>query len=116
MSDVNRRGLLGGRGAIYASAIEFSLCMLAALIAIPLTLGAQGNNQAGTGDTEHKRILGIFTNHRTTDESMNRTKLTPGGKFDIAWHDATDRAIFVQSAILSVIGQATNRNPSYGPR
>src|SRR5882724_10893187 len=74
-------------------------------IAIPLTLGAQGNNQAGTGDTEDKRILGIFTNHRTTDESMNRAKLTPGGKFDIAWHDATDRAIFVQSAILSGIGQ-----------
>src|SRR5260370_30142719 len=77
MSDVNTRGLVVGSGAIYALAIEFSLCRLLVLIAIPFTLGAQGNNQAGTGDTEDKRILGIFTNNRTTEESMNRTKLTP---------------------------------------
>ena len=42
--------------------IGFSFCRLTILVAIPLTLGAQGNNQPGTED---KRILGIFTNHRT---------------------------------------------------
>ena len=94
--------------------IELSLCRLAVLIAIPLTLGAQGNNQAGTEDTEDKRILWIFTNHRTTDDSTTLSKLTPGGKLAIAWGDATDRAIFFQTAFLAGIGQATNGNPSFG--
>jgi hypothetical protein len=94
--------------------IEFSLCRFAVLIAIPLTLGAQGNNQPGTKGTEDKRILGIFTNHRTAEESDSRSKLTPRAKFSIAWHDATDQAIFLQSAFLAGIGQATNSNPSFG--
>ena len=88
-----------------------SLCRFSVLIAIPLTLGAQASNQPVTED---KRILGIFTNHRTAEESANLPKLTPRGKFAIAWNDATDPAIFVQSAFLSGIGQATNANPSFG--
>src|SRR5260370_11618081 len=84
---------------------------LAVLIAIPLALGAQGNNKP---KTEDKRILWIFTNHRTAEESANLAKLTPRGKFSIAWHDTTDQAIFLQSAFLAGIGQATNGNPSFG--
>ena len=91
--------------------IAFSLYLFSVLIAIPLTLGAQASNQPATED---KRILGIFTNHRTAEESANLPKLTPRGKFAIAWNDATDPAIFVQSAFLSGIGQATNVNPSFG--
>jgi len=91
--------------------IGFSSCWLTVLIAIPLTLGAQGNNQPGTED---KRILWIFTNHRTTEESASLPPLTPKGKFAIAWQDSTDRAIFFQSAFIAGTGQATNGNPSFG--
>lgn len=88
-----------------------SLCRLAVLIAIPLSLRAQGNNQP---KTEDKRILWIFTNHRTAEESANLPKLTPKGKFSIAWNDSTDPAIFAQSVFIAGIGQATNSNPSFG--
>jgi hypothetical protein len=91
--------------------IGVSSCRLAVLFAIPLTLGAQGNNQSGTED---KRILWIFTNHRTIEESEAAGPLTPRGKFAIAWQDSTDQAIFLQSAFLAGIGQANNANPSFG--
>ena len=91
--------------------IWLSLCRLAALTAIPLILSGQANTQSGTRD---KRILWIFTNHRTTDDSASVTKLTPGGKFAIAREDATDPAIFLQSAFIAGLGQATNGNPSFG--
>src|SRR5215472_4837118 len=86
-----------------------SLCWLTVLI--PFTLVAQGNNQAGPED---KRILGIFTNHRTAEESAALPRLTPRGKLAIAWQDTTDRAILLQSAFIAGIGQATNANPSFG--
>jgi len=91
--------------------IWLSLCRLAVLAAAALSLSAQENAQP---QTEDKRILWFFTNHRTTDDSTALSKLTPGGKFAIAWGDATDRAIFLQTAVLSGIGQATNGNPSFG--
>jgi hypothetical protein len=88
-----------------------SLCSFALLTAAALNLGAQENAQP---QTEDKRILWIFTNHRTTDDSTELSTLTPGGKFAIAWGDATDRAIFFQTTVLAGIGQATNGNPSFG--
>ena len=91
--------------------IGFSWCRLTVLIAIPLALSAQGNNQPGTED---KRILGVFTNHRTAEESAALQPLKPRGKLAIAWQDTTDRAIFLQSAFIAGIGQATNGNPSFG--
>ena len=91
--------------------IWLSFCRLFVLIAIPVTLVAQGNNQPRTED---KRIFWIFTNHRTTEASANLPKLTPKSKFAIAWHDSTDRAIFMQGFFLAGIGQATNSNPSFG--
>jgi hypothetical protein len=91
--------------------IRCSWCRLAALTAVALTLSAQENTQPGNED---KRILWIFTNHRTTDDSAALPKLTPRDKLAIAWGDATDRAIFFQTAFLSGIGQATNGNPSFG--
>ena len=91
--------------------IGFSWCRLTVLIAIPLALSAQGNKQPGAED---KRILGIFTNHRTAEESAALPPLTPRGKLAIAWQDTTDRAIFLQSAFIAGIGQATNGNPSFG--
>jgi hypothetical protein len=91
--------------------IGFSLCRLAVLLGLPLTLGAQGNNQP---KTEDKRILWIFTNHRTAEASANLPRLTPKGKFTVAWHDSTDPAIFMQSVFLAAIGQATNSSPSFG--
>jgi hypothetical protein len=64
---------------------------------------------------EDKRILWFFTNHRTTGDSEEEAAtLTPRGKFKIAWDDATDRAIFLQTAFLSGISQANDSNPSFG--
>jgi hypothetical protein len=91
--------------------IRYSLCRLAALTSVALTVSAQENTKPGSED---KRILWIFTNHRTTDDSAVLPKLTPRGKLAIAWGDATDRAIFFQTAFISGIGQATNGNPSFG--
>jgi hypothetical protein len=91
--------------------IGFSLCRLTVLIGIPLTLSAQATNQPRTED---QRILGIFTNHRTAEESAALPPLKPRGKLAIAWQDTTDRAIFLQSAFIAGIGQATNGNPSFG--
>jgi hypothetical protein len=92
--------------------IRSSLCWLAILSATALNIRAQDNPQPATED---KRILWIFTNHRTTDDSEELSKsLTPGGKFAIAWADATDRAIFIQTAFLAGISQASNSNPSFG--
>ena len=91
--------------------IRFSFYRITVLIAIPLTLSAQGNNKSGTED---KRILGIFTNHRTAEESAALPRITPRQKLGIAWEDTTDRAIFLQSAFIAGLGQATNGNPSFG--
>ena len=91
--------------------IRWSLCWLAILSAAALNVRAQENTQPATED---KRILWIFTNHRTTDDSEKLSKLTPRGKSAIAWADATDRAIFFQTAFLSGIGQASDSNPSFG--
>ena len=89
----------------------FSLCRLTIVVATPLTLVAQGNNQT---KPEDKRILGIFTNHRTAEESAALRPLTPRGKLAIAWEDTTDRAIFVQSGFIAGIGQAADSSPSFG--
>jgi hypothetical protein len=91
--------------------IGISLYRLTVLVLTCITLSAQGSNPPGPED---KRILGIFTNHRTAEESAALTPLTPRGKLTIAWQDTTDRAIFVQAAFLAGIGQATNDNPSFG--
>jgi hypothetical protein len=87
------------------------LYRLVVLTAVALSLAGQDNTQPGTED---KRILWIFTNHRTTDDSAALPQLTARGKLAIAWGDATDRAIFFQTAVLAGIGQGTNGNPSFG--
>jgi hypothetical protein len=91
--------------------IRCSLWPLAALAGATLTVNAQESSQP---KTEDKRILWIFTNHRTTDDAADMEKLTPRGKFAIAWGDATDPAIFAQTALIAGLGQATNGNPSFG--
>ena len=91
--------------------IRLALCGLALLKIGAGTLGAQ---ESPKPRAEDKRILWIFTNHRTTDDEANLPKLTPKGKFAIAWGDATDRAIFAQTAFISGLGQATDANPSFG--
>ena len=88
-----------------------SLWRVAVLFTPAFILSAQDNNQPVSED---KRILWIFTNHRTTEDDTNLSPLSPKGKFSIAFGDATDPAIFFQTAVLSGIGQATNANPSFG--
>jgi hypothetical protein len=78
------------------------------------SVAPQNSQSSAAPAKEDKRILWFFTNHKTTDDSQEGTTLTPRGKFKIAWDDATDRAIFLQTAFLSGIGQATNSNPSFG--
>jgi hypothetical protein len=56
--------------------IRFSPYWPAALMAAAFPLGAQESPQPGGED---KRILWIFTNHRTTDDSAELPPLTPGG-------------------------------------
>ena len=90
--------------------IRLLLCRVAALTIATLTLGAQTN----TSPHEDKRILWIFTNHRTTDLSAGAPKLTPKGKLAVGWGDATDPAIFFQTGFLAGIDQLTNSNPSFG--
>ena len=51
---------------------------------------------------------------RIPEDSATVQKLTPKGKLAIAWEDATDQAIFLQSAFIAGLGQATNGNPSFG--
>ena len=79
--------------ASFRAIIRLRLWGLAMLVAVPCTLSAQEGPQAGAED---KRILWIFTNHRTTDDAADLPELTRKGKFAIAWGDATDRAIFAQ--------------------
>src|SRR5215469_1950544 len=103
---------------------RLSLWWVSVLTATAFNVSAQENappatapvQQSGTAPAqEDKRILWFFTNHRTTNDSAEAAKkLTPRGKFAIAWNDATDRAIFLQTAVLSGIGQASNSNPSFG--
>src|SRR5262249_9653506 len=86
-------------------------------IAQPETDAQPGIHAQGGTDTqsgEDKRILWVFTNHRTTEGSEALQTLTPKGKLAIAFGDATDRAVFFQTAVISGIGQATNGNPSFG--
>ncbi len=90
--------------------IQSSLRWLAILSAAALNVRAQPSTQPATED---KRILWIFTNHRTTDASEEHSKLTPGGKFAIAWADATDRAIFAKLLFsLESVKRATPILPS----
>jgi hypothetical protein len=86
------------------------LWQFAALTLAAITLDAQANPSR----PEDKRILWIFTNHRTADPSAGDPKLTPRAKLAIGWGDSTDPALFVQTAFLAGIDQATNGNPSFG--
>src|SRR6516165_7490585 len=95
----------------FPSLVRRSLCGLTVVIAAGCALSAQERPQSGGED---KRILWIFTNHRTTDDEADLAKFTSKGKFAIAWGDATDRAIFAQTAFIAGLGQATNANPSFG--
>jgi hypothetical protein len=92
--------------------IRLPLCLAATFAAAAFSLSAQQDTQPQP--QEDKRILWIFTNHRTSDESEEGTPLTTRGKFAIAWGDDTDRAVFFQSAVLAGIGQWENSNPSFG--
>jgi hypothetical protein len=95
----------------FSRRIWLRLCLLSVLVAVAFPLSAQDSSQPA----EDKRILWIFTNHRTTDESEDLTKtLTPGGKLGIAWGDATDPATFAQTVFISGLGQLTDSNPSFG--
>jgi hypothetical protein len=95
--------------------IRLSLCWAALLTGTVVNLSAQEENQSETAPAgEDKRILFFFTNHRTTNESQEETTLTPHVKFAMAWDDSTYRAIFLQTAFLSGIGQASDSNPSFG--
>ena len=68
----------------------------------------------GQTDQEHKRILGIIPNYRTSPTLRNYQPLTPAEKFKMAAADSFDRGTFVLAALFGGEAQLTTATPSFG--
>jgi hypothetical protein len=65
-------------------------------------------------EPEHKRILGIIPNYRTSPSLVNYQPLSAKEKFKIARQDSFDRGTVILGALFGGEGQLTNSNPSFG--
>jgi hypothetical protein len=66
-------------------------------------------------DEVPKRIFFIIPNFMTTnDQPENQGPLTPGQKYNIAWHQFWDESAHFGNAIQAAISQAANGLPHYG--
>jgi len=63
---------------------------------------------------EHKRILWIIPNYRTSPTLTNYKPLTTKGKFELAARDAFDPGTILLGAAIGGISQARNDSPSFG--
>jgi hypothetical protein len=68
----------------------------------------------GAPEPEHKRILGIIPNYRTSPSLVNYQPLSAKEKFKIATQDSFDRGTVILAALFAGEGQLTNSNPSFG--
>src|ERR1700681_1942290 len=91
------------------------LLLLAALLA--------GNASAQDGDRspqtssdpdEHKRILWIIPNYRTSPTLKDYQPLSVKQKFMVATQDALDPGTFVLAGLFAAEGQLTTSAPSFG--
>ena len=69
---------------------------------------------AANGTSDHKRILWIIPNYRTSETLANYKPLTTGAKFRLAAKDAFDPGTFLLAGIIGGISQARNDSPSFG--
>jgi hypothetical protein len=63
---------------------------------------------------QHKRILGIIPNYRTSPTLKNFKPLSAGQKFKLAAKDSFDPGTVAFSAILAGTSYLANDNPSFG--
>jgi len=66
-------------------------------------------------DEVPKRIFWIIPNFMTTnDQPENQGPLTPGQKYNIAWHQFWDESAHFGNGVQAAISQAANGLPHYG--
>jgi hypothetical protein len=63
---------------------------------------------------EHRRILWIIPNYRTSPSLKDYLPLSPKQKFTVATQDALDPGTFVLAALFAAEGQLTGSAPSFG--
>ena len=68
----------------------------------------------GDGSDEHKRILGIIPNYRSSPPLTNYAPLTAGDKFKVAGQDAFDPGTFALAGLFAAEAQWTGATPSFG--
>jgi hypothetical protein len=78
----------------------------------PLQPGTTAQNN--TVEPEHKRILGIMPNYRTTATLTEYKPISAKAKFVIATQDSFDRGTVILAAVFAGEGQLTNANRSFG--
>ena len=69
---------------------------------------------AANAAPDHKRILWIIPNYRTSPTLANYKPLTTGEKWRLAAKDSFDPGTFLLAGIIGGISQARNDSPSFG--
>jgi len=95
-----------------------ALAVVLSLTLLPSSLAsAQGpapETDHGAADAEHKRILWIIPNYRTSPTLKDYHPLTVVQKFSVAWQDARDPGTFALAGLFAAQGQLTGSAPSFG--
>ena len=92
---------------------------LAGILLIPNALFAQEDEkkivaEAPKPEEIDKRIAGVLPNYRTTDGTKPFERISAKEKLTIAAKDSFDKPMYVITAVLAGIGQATNSHPELG--
>jgi hypothetical protein len=80
----------------------------------PAVVAAQEDSPKPDPSTEHKRILWIIPNYRTSPTLTDYQPLTVKQKFTMAGQDARDPGTFVLAGLFAAEGQLTGSAPSFG--
>jgi hypothetical protein len=65
-------------------------------------------------ELEKQRVLGVLPNYRTAQETGDYTPISARKKFYIGFKDSSDYPVFLFSAALAGLGQATDSHPRFG--
>ncbi len=95
-------------------AILFGLTALALAPALALAQAPAPEEDHASADVEHKRILWIIPNYRTSPTLADYQPLTVKQKFTVAWQDARDPGTFALAGLFAAQGQLTASAPSFG--